>query len=251
MPPIASTAFCRHPSAAPPAAGARWPRRPRRRAARLPIFVGGTGLYLRALTQGLSEIPAVPADVAEAGQRRVWLNWARRASMRELARLDPVMAGRLAPGDSQRIYRAWTVRQATGRSLAEWQAAPPARRLAQPDLRPDAAAGGSSTPPAMRGSTGWWSRARWRRSARFLALGLDPSLPAMKAVGVRELGEVIAGRQDLRCGGDCCRAAGDPALCQASDDLDPAPDAGGADHRSAIFGKNLAGNLYILFAISC
>src|SRR5215469_3349302 len=91
---------------------------------RLPVFTGGTGLYLRALTEGLSDIPPVSDEVAEAGAAKLTALGAAGLHA-ELAALDPLMAGRLAPGDSQRIYRAWTVRQATGRSLAEWQAAPP------------------------------------------------------------------------------------------------------------------------------
>ena len=161
----------------------------------LPIFVGGTGLYLRALTRGLSEIPAVPAGVAAEGSARLAERGASGLHA-ELARLDPVMAGRLAPGDSQRIYRAWTVRQATGRSLAEWQAAPPTGGW--PNLT------FVLTPP--REALYAACDARFHRMVEqgaveevrsLLALGLDPSLPAMRAVGVRELGEVIAGRQDL------------------------------------------------------
>ena len=207
---------------------------------RLPIFVGGTGLYLRALTLGLSEIPAVPAAIAEEG--RVLLAERGASGLHaELARLDPVMAGRLAPSDSQRLYRAWTcTRRPAARSPNGRQSR--LRRLAQPDLRPDCRRGASSTRPAMRGSHGMVEQGALEEVRSLLALGLDPSLPAMRALGVRELGEVIAGRQRPPLGGRG-RPAGHPALCQASDDLVPPPDAGGSAHRSAIFGKNLTGNL--------
>jgi len=161
----------------------------------LPIFVGGTGLYLRALTLGLSEIPAVPAAIAEEG--RVLLAERGASGLHaELARLDPVIAGRLAPSDSQRLYRAWTVHQATGRSLAEWQAVPPVGGW--PSLT------FALTPP--RGELyaacdarfhGMVEQGALEEVRSLLELGLDPSLPAMRAVGVRELGEVIAGRHDL------------------------------------------------------
>jgi len=162
---------------------------------RLPVFVGGTGLYLRALTLGLAEIPAVPAAVAEEG---TVLLAERGASglHAELARLDPVMAGRLAPGDSQRIYRAWTVRQATGRSLAAWQETPPAGgwpglTFALTPPRPELYAACDAR------FQGMVEQGAVEEVRSLLALGLDPSLPAMRAVGVRELGEVIAGRRDL------------------------------------------------------
>ena len=95
-------------------------------------------------------------------------------------------------------YRAWTVHRATGRSLAEWQASPARRRLALPDLRPDAAARAALRRLSMRGSIGMVEQGALEEVRSLLALGLDPSLPAMKAVGVRELGEVIAGRQRPR-----------------------------------------------------
>ena len=159
---------------------------------RLPIFVGGTGLYLRALTLGLSEIPGVPAAIAEEG--RVLLAERGASGLHdELVRLDPVMAGRLAPSDSQRLYRAWTVHQATGRSLAEWQAVPPVGGWSSLTF--------ALTPP--RGELYAACDARFHEMVEqgaleevrsLLELGLDPSL---RAVGVRELGEVIAGRHDL------------------------------------------------------
>ncbi|MGE0699779.1 MAG: tRNA (adenosine(37)-N6)-dimethylallyltransferase MiaA [Hyphomicrobiaceae bacterium] len=85
-----------------------------------PIIVGGTGLYFLALLEGLSPVPPVPLEVRER-----WRRDAAAAGPGELhARLaerDPVMAGRLAPGDTQRITRALEVIEATGRSLAAWQ----------------------------------------------------------------------------------------------------------------------------------
>ena len=93
---------------------------------RLPVVVGGTGLYLKALTQGLAPIPDVPPQVrAETAARHEALGAERFHA--ELARLDPVMAARLAPGDTQRVRRAHEVVVATGRSLATYQARTDAR----------------------------------------------------------------------------------------------------------------------------
>lgn len=87
---------------------------------RLPIFAGGTGLYFRALTQGLSDMPQVPATVREKVRGE-----AEGVPSPELhARLDPQMAKKLRPSDRQRIIRALEVYEGTGRSLAEWQQNP-------------------------------------------------------------------------------------------------------------------------------
>jgi tRNA dimethylallyltransferase len=100
-------------------------------AGKLPILCGGTGLYLRALMQGFSPIPDVPADVRRAA--RDLLDEIGSAALRErLAIGDPASATRLHANDRQRIVRAWEVLQATGRPLSEWQALPPA---APDDLR--------------------------------------------------------------------------------------------------------------------
>src|SRR6202035_799139 len=92
-------------------------------AGRLPIVVGGTGLYLRALQHGLAAIPPIPAAIrGEAAKLSRDLGG---ATFRErLAALDPVAAVRLSPGDRQRLMRAWEVVRATGRPLAEWQSGP-------------------------------------------------------------------------------------------------------------------------------
>lgn len=89
-----------------------------------PIVTGGTGLYLRALMQGLSPIPAVPPAIrAQAMARQKELG--NPAFHADLAALDPVMGARLHPHDTQRLVRAWEVFAATGRSLAYWQSLPP------------------------------------------------------------------------------------------------------------------------------
>jgi tRNA dimethylallyltransferase len=87
---------------------------------RVPIIVGGTGLYFEALLNGLSPVPDIPLDL-----RTFWRAEAERIGPvrlhAELAARDPAMAARLYPTDPQRVTRAIEVIEATGRSLAEWQ----------------------------------------------------------------------------------------------------------------------------------
>jgi tRNA dimethylallyltransferase len=93
-------------------------------AGKLPVLCGGTGLYLRALMQGFSPIPEVPADVRQAA--RDLLEQIGSTALRErLAAGDPASAARLHANDRQRIARAWEVLQATGRPISEWQTLPP------------------------------------------------------------------------------------------------------------------------------
>lgn len=87
---------------------------------RTPIFVGGTGLYFRALTDGLSEIPEVPNGVREV-TRSLLAEIGNDAFHAALAERDPEMAAQLNPGDSQRMLRAYEVIEASGKSLAFWQ----------------------------------------------------------------------------------------------------------------------------------
>lgn len=90
-------------------------------AGRVPIFVGGTGLYFKALLEGLADIPKIPTDIRQ--------NWRQRSAecemsvlFAELQSLDPVAANVLKPNDRQRILRALEVKEATGRSIVEFQA---------------------------------------------------------------------------------------------------------------------------------
>lgn len=165
---------------------------------RMPIVVGGTGLYFKALTQGLSEIPPVPDDI-----RALWREKAETMPVQELhaelATRDPVMASRLRPSDPQRILRALEVIEGTGRSLASWQDETMPALLDPEDclrlvLAPDRA----------------WLHQRinsrfeqmvelggLEEAVRVAKLGLDESLPAWKAIGVRPLSEAASGSRDL------------------------------------------------------
>ncbi len=167
------------------------------RDARLPVVTGGTGFYFRALTDGLSDIPDVPEAVkAEALAMHAELGGA--AFHAALAERDPVMAARLSPGDSQRLVRAWEVLEATGRSLADWQAEPvsgppPALRfltlVLMPPREPLYAACDRRFVAMMEGGAVDEVRA-------LLARRLDPGLPVMKVLGVPEIARFLAGEID-------------------------------------------------------
>jgi tRNA dimethylallyltransferase len=169
-----------------------------RTAKKLPILVGGTGLYFKALTQGLSAVPPTPPEIRAAVRARCDAEGVT-ALHGELARRDPAMAARLKPGDRMRIARALEVLEATGRSLADWH------RDGMPAiLDPDAAL--KIFLDVDR------AELHRRIDARFdtmlaagaldevsalVARGLDPMLPAMKAHGVPWLRRHLAGEMSL------------------------------------------------------
>lgn len=90
-----------------------------------PVIVGGTGLYLKALTEGLSAMPEIPPEIRAAAMARQ-KEIGNPGFHAELASRDPVMGARLNPNDTQRLIRAWEVLDATGESLSVWQSLPPA-----------------------------------------------------------------------------------------------------------------------------
>lgn len=165
---------------------------------RRPIIVGGTGLYFKALLDGLSPVPRI-----EPAIRTHWRGLAERRGAvelhHELAIRDPVMAARLAPGDTQRIVRALEVLEATGSSLAEWQkrndppvidAAKAVRlRLTVDRARLQARAEGRFDEMLKTGAI---EEARAIRDLR-----LDPGLPAMRAIGLRPLLAMLEGALSL------------------------------------------------------
>lgn len=163
-----------------------------------PVVVGGTGLYLKALSEGIDAIPPVPAALRARIEARYDAEGGP-AFRQALSRGDPVTAARLQPGDRQRLVRAAGVLEATGRPLSAWQTGATGR--------PGPALGARSfllLPPreALYAACDARFKAMVARGALeeargFLARGLDPDLPLMKAVGLRELGRHIAGETSL------------------------------------------------------
>lgn len=167
-------------------------------ARRMPIFVGGTGLYFKALTQGLSAMPAVPAEV----RARVRAEAAEAATGElhaKLAGADPRTAATLRPTDRQRVIRALEIFAATGRPLVEWQKNP-----GVPLLRPEETA---AVFLSVERQTLWrriderfdsMLRAGALEEVRRLAARkLAPGLPALKAHGVPWLMRHLAGEISL------------------------------------------------------
>ena len=158
----------------------------------LPILVGGTGLYLRALLDGIAPVPAIPDAVREA-VRALHERESSAVLHARLAARDPEAARRLEPGDSQRVMRAYEVIEATGRSLLSWQAERHDRytgRAAVLVLEPprDALYGACNKRFERMMTAGALDEA-----ARLMERGLDPGLPVMKAVGVRALLDHLSG----------------------------------------------------------
>ena len=158
------------------------------------IFVGGTGLYFDVLTTGFADVPEVPAEVLAAAAAEVE-GLDREARGRLIAARDPVIAGRLKAPDPQRVIRALAVLNATGRSLASYQ--DEGQRglldgygLERMVLNPDRELLRQRI--ARRFETMFASGAVEEVQA-LLALELDPSLPAMKAIGVPEIAAMLAG----------------------------------------------------------
>jgi len=165
---------------------------------RLPIFAGGSGLYFKALTRGLSAVPPIPPEIRENVRARVERDGVE-ALHAELARRDGVSAERLKPRDRARIARALEVVEATGRSLTDWH------REGLPPILPPGEFAALFLSPEREALYA-------RIDARFDAMlkagvleevaalaarNLDPLLPAMKAHGVPALIRYLAGELTL------------------------------------------------------
>lgn len=159
------------------------------------IFAGGTGLYFDALTRGFAEVPEVPPELVKEVEAEL-AGLDRKARGRLLAERDPETARLLKAPDPQRVARALAVLRATGRPLASYQ------KQAQSGLLEGFAVERIVLNPDR-------NLLRQRIADRFakmfengaveevkalLALDLDPRLPAMKAIGVREIADWLAGR---------------------------------------------------------
>jgi tRNA dimethylallyltransferase len=165
---------------------------------RLPVFIGGTGLYFKALTAGLSAVPPIPADVREEVRARLERNGVE-ALHAELARRDPRAAERLKVRDRTRIARALEVIEATGRSLLDWhcEGQPPLlpkdsfRAVFLAPAREELYARIDARFDAMLGS------GALKEVERLADRHLDPLLPAMKAHGVPALIRHLRGELGL------------------------------------------------------
>lgn len=156
----------------------------------VPILVGGTGLYLRTLLEGIAPIPAIDPEIRSA-VRGLSVEDAYEA----LAQEDPERAAALAPGDSQRISRALEVVRSTGQTLGFWQANKTGGIGDRIALHP----------LVLLPDREWlYERCDRRFSSMMdqgaveevdalLARNLDPSLPVMRAIGVREIGAMLEG----------------------------------------------------------
>ena len=163
-----------------------------------PVIVGGTGLYFKALLEGLAPVPPVAADIRA--------HWRREAEKQRpgvlhgiLAGRDPEMAARLKPADLQRIVRALEVLDSTGVSLADWQ-----RMRSVPLIREAEA----ECYVILRDREAVRARCDQRFDAmiaagaleearELAALNLDPALPAARAHGLRALQHYLRGEIDL------------------------------------------------------
>lgn len=170
----------------------------------LPILVGGTGLYLNTLLFGIAPVPAIDPDIRTA-IRAMDVADAHAA----LTRDDPAAAARLHPADATRVARALEVVRSTGRPLADWQQA-----------REGGIADAISVAPMILLPPRDWLRGRCDRrlvtmfergaieeAKALLARGLNPDLPAMRAIGVPQIARHLAGEIDRAEALDLAQAA--------------------------------------------
>ena len=166
-------------------------------AGRLPILVGGTGLYLADFLRGLSPMPDVPEAIRATLTRRMEEEGSAALHV-ELATLDPDSAARLAPGDRQRIQRALEVVVATGEPLSSWQRRPRSGGWSGPALQIWLDPARDALYAACDRRFGAMLEAGALDEVRALAArDLAPELPAMRALGVPELIAHLTGALSL------------------------------------------------------
>jgi len=171
-----------------------------------PIIVGGTGLYFKALLEGLSPIPRIDDAV-----RDHWRAEAERRGAaelhRELAARDAAMAARLPPSDTQRIVRALEVIDQTGTSLADWQKIRGAPVIEETEaIRMCVSLERAELHQRADARFDSMIREGAIEEARALAaLDLDPDLPAMRAIGVRPLLSAVAGQSTIEAAAEAAK----------------------------------------------
>ena len=176
-------------------------------AGRPALLVGGTGLYFTSLTMGLADIPDVPIEVRDAAGAAFDAD-GEAAFRRRLAEIDAAAEARIEAGDRQRLTRAWAVAKHTGRALSDWTA--DTTPLLAPGswtglvIEPERAAlyANCDLRVAQMVEAGALDEVR-----ALVARDLDPALPAMKAVGVREFAAHLAGGTTLAAAVEATRQA--------------------------------------------
>lgn len=171
------------------------------------LIVGGTGLYFTALTKGLADIPEIPAAAREEATA-LYDTEGEAAFRLRLTTFDPPAEASIAPGDRQRLTRAWAVARSTDRSLSDWRASttPLLPRetydclVVEPD-RPALYANCDARVSIMV------EQGALEEVRALTARALDPALPALKAVGVREFAAHLAGEITLDAAIDAARQA--------------------------------------------
>ena len=161
------------------------------------IVAGGTGLYFEALTRGLSDVPPIPTVIRDRARHLATTDPDRLRVM--LAERDRTSANSVAPGDAQRLARAWEVLEATGRPLHAWQG----ERTGQPGwaqaaprfvLAPDR----TTLRERIRHRLDRMAEeGAVREVGTLIERGLDPALPVMRAIGVRQFGAHVRGECTL------------------------------------------------------
>ncbi len=164
---------------------------------RLPVFVGGTGLYFKALTGGLSDMPEIPAAIRERLRERLKTE-GPEGLHRDLLAKDPETAATLKPGDGQRIVRALEVTEATGKPIRFFQ-----KQTGPIIVNPDRAAKYVVLPERKllhdrinRRFELMLSRGAIDEVKALLALDLSSEMPVMKAIGVSQIAALLRGELD-------------------------------------------------------
>jgi tRNA dimethylallyltransferase len=170
----------------------------------VPIVLGGTGLYFRALTEGFVEVPAIPAEIRKSTRAEVD-EIGSVAAHKLIAEVDPVWAAKVHENDPQRIARGLEVFRATGQALTSWHDKPVEPPLSIPMVK-----------AVLEPDRGWLRNRIDQRFAmmvesgaldevaELLSKGYSPSLPVMKALGVPELAQHLRGDMSLD---DACALA--------------------------------------------
>lgn len=157
------------------------------------IFVGGTGLYLKALTEGLSPIPDIVPEIRDEVRARAERE-GRDAMLRWLEALDPQAARAVKPGDTQRAVRAVEVKLSTGRSIMDWQSEPREPALVSEAQRFILLPQRETVYRAIDQRFGAMiDEGALEEVEALMARELATDLPAMKAIGVRPLSAYLRG----------------------------------------------------------